>query len=143
MIAACSSAPRAATRVEGVPFAPELGVDIAASTRTASGLYYRDLVVGTGAEATTGSQVAIVYAGALPSGVQVDATKPGDAPLSFRIERGSQRPVAGFEQGVKGMRVGGRRQVIIPPELGYGRNGYGPVPPNSVLVFTLELLSVR
>jgi peptidylprolyl isomerase len=138
----CSSASPPATRVEAVSFAPELGVDLAASTRTASGLYYRDIQVGTGAVAESGSPVTVFYSGALQSGFVFDGTKPGDPPLAFRIGRGRPRPIAGFEQGVTGMRVGGKRQIIIPPELGYGRAGNDPVPPNAVLVFTVELLGV-
>jgi len=124
-------------------FAPELGVDLGASIRTPAGLYYRDLEVGTGAVAEAGSAVTVEYTGALPGGYVFDRTKPGDAPLAFRIGRGRPRPIAGFEQGTIGMRVGGKRQIIIPPELGYGRAGNDPVPPNSILVFTVQLLSVR
>lgn len=129
--------------MENVRFAPELNVDLAGSTRTPSGLYYRDIDVGTGALAESGKAVTVAYSGSLPNGAVFDATKPGDAPLAFRIERGRQRPVAGFEQGTIGMRVGGIRQIVIPPELAYGATGNGPVPPNSVIVFTVELLSVR
>jgi peptidylprolyl isomerase len=142
LAAGCSSASPPATRIDAVSFAPELAVDLAASTRAASGLYYRDIEVGTGAVAEAGSPVTVVYSGALPNGLVFDGTKPGDPPLAFRIGRGRPRPIRGFEQGVTGMRVGGKRQIIIPPELGYGKDGSDPVPPNAVLVFTVELLSV-
>lgn len=138
----CSSVRPTAARMDHTAFAPELGVDLGASIRMPSGLYYRDLEPGTGAVATAGRSVTVVYSGSLASGYVFDATKPGEAPLAFRIGRGRPRPIAGFEQGMTGMRVGGRRQIIIPPELGYGRAGNDPVPPNAVLVFTVELLSV-
>ncbi len=139
----CSAARPPAVQLESMSFAPELAVDLAASTRMESGLYYRDLEVGRGPVAQVGSAVTVNYAGALTSGYQFDGTKPGDAPLAFRIGRGRPRPIAGFEQGTTGMRVGGRRQIIIPPHLAYGKAGNDPVPPNAVLVFTVELLSVR
>ncbi len=141
-VGGCGSARPTTASLERTAFAPELGVDLGASIRMPSGLYYRDLEPGTGAVATAGRSVTVVYSGALASGYVFDATKPGEAPLAFRIGRGRPRPIAGFEQGMTGMRVGGRRQIIIPPELGYGRAGNDPVPPNAVLIFTVELLSV-
>ena len=142
-LAACSAANRPVTRLDAVTFAPSLAVDLDASTRTPTGLYYRDLKVGTGPEAKVGDAVTVHYVGALASGEIVDATKMDEPAVTFRIERGSSRPIAGFEQGTVGMRVGGMRQLIIPPELGYGSRGNGPVPPDAVLVFTVELLSVK
>lgn len=145
-IAGCASAPSPAPptlAVESVSFATELGVDLGASVRLASGIFYRDLRLGTGEVADTGSAVTITYSGSLPEGREFDATRPGDAPLAFRIARGRPRPISGLEQGMVGMRVGGARQIIIPPHLGYGARGSDPVPPNSPLVFTVELLGIR
>ena len=142
-LTACPAANRPVTRLEAVAFAPALGVDLAASTRLASGLYYRDLKVGSGPVARVGNAVTVYYSGALATGEIFDETKMGEPPLAFRIERGSPRPIAGFEQGIVGMQVSGMRQIIIPPELGYGATSHGAVPPNAVLVFTVELVTVK
>ena len=128
-------------RIETTEFAPSLGVDLDASTRTPSGLYYRDIVVGTGARAIVGSSVSVRYSGAFVNGVVFDSGGPSREPVDFTV--GARDVVAGFEEGTFGMRVGGRRQVIIPPNLGYGSQPYGSIPANSILVFTLELLSVN
>ena len=142
LLTGCASGTRPVTSVEAVAFAPALGVDLAASTRTPAGLYYRDLRVGSGRAAGVGDAVTVRYVGALATGEIFDETKTGEQAITFRIQRGAPRPIPGFEQGTIGMRAGGIRQIIIPPELGYGSKGNGPVPPNAVLVFTVELVSV-
>ena len=143
LLGGCAKTIKPVTRLESVTFAPALGVDLAASTRTPAGFYYRDLAIGTGPEAGSGDAVTVYYSGALATGEVFDGTKMNEPALAFRIGRGSPRPIPGFEQGTIGMRVGGRRQIIIPPELGYGATGSGPVPPNAVLVFTVELVRVK
>ena len=143
LLTGCATAPKPVTRIEAVSFAPGLNIDLAASTRTPSGLYYRDLTVGTGQIASAGDAVTVYYIGALATGEIFDGTKMDAPALAFRIGRGASRPIPGFEQGTTGMRVGGIRQIIIPPELGYGSMGHGPVPPNAILVFTVELVSVK
>jgi peptidylprolyl isomerase len=85
--------------------------------------------------------VAIHYVGRLADGKQFDANRPADQPFVFRIDAGEVVP--GFDEGVSGMRVGGRRQVIIPPALGYGARDNGPIPANSILVFTIDLVRVQ
>lgn len=135
---ACDSSPTEA-RVEDAEFAVGLGVDLDAMTRTSSGLYYRDITVGTGAVAQNGSQVSVHYKGWLTNGTLFDSSV-GRGPLPFRI--GDRRLIAGFEEGATGMKVGGKRLIVIPPSLGYGMQANGPIPGNSVLVFELELLSV-
>jgi len=122
-------------------FAAALGVDLATMARTGSGAYYRDVTVGTGTVADSGKQVALHYRGQLPDGTQFDARQPPDEPISFRVATGAV--VRGFDEGTMGMRAGGRRLVVIPPELGYGAQGNGPVPPNAYMVFTIDLVSVR
>jgi len=122
-------------------FEPSLGVDLAAMTQTPRGAWIRDLTVGTGEPVAAGQQVGIHYAGSLPGGQQFDANGPADAPFVFRLAAGEVVP--GFDEGVTGMRVGGTRQVVIPPALGYGAEANGPIPANSILVFTIELVSVR
>jgi FKBP-type peptidyl-prolyl cis-trans isomerase len=122
-------------------FAPSLGVDLAVMTQTPRGAWIRDLTVGTGEPVTVGKEVAIHYAGSLPDGKQFDANGPADAPFVFRLGAGDVVP--GFDEGVTGMRVGGKRQVVIPPALGYGAQANGPIPANAILVFTIDLVSAR
>ena len=132
----------AAPTVSATPgYAPELGVDLAASTQTPSGLYYRDLVVGDGAEATPGRRVAVHYKGQLVDGSFFDANVPGERPLTFLL--GSGTVIQGWDEGIAGMRVGGKRQLVIPPELAYGDVGQGAIPPDATLVFTVDLVGVQ
>jgi peptidylprolyl isomerase len=125
--------------IEETTFAPDLGIDLGASTKSATGLYTRDLVVGDGAIITAGTEVDVYYDGRLANGSRFDATVPGN-PFTFRI---GGNVIAGWNEGVAGMRVGGKRQLVIPPSLGYGAAGIGPIPPNAVLVFTVEVLDAR
>jgi len=137
---ACLGDP-AAPKIESTTFAPSLGVDLNASTRTTSGLYTRDLVIGTGATAVSGARLNVHYSGALPGGfVFDDNVAGGDTPFAFVL--GSGAVIKGWDEGLVGMRVGGRRQLIIPARLGYGSTGSGAIPPNSILVFTVELVSI-
>lgn len=126
--------------IEQTTFAADLGIDLGASTKTATGLYTRDLVVGDGAVVVAGNEVDVYYDGRLANGSRFDATAPGN-PFTFLVGRG--RVIAGWDEGVAGMRVGGKRQLVIPPALGYGATGIGPIPPNAVLVFTVEVLDAR
>jgi peptidylprolyl isomerase len=139
-LAACLGDPTA-PKIEETTFAPSLGVDLDASTRTGSGLYIRDLVVGTGSTAQDGATLRVHYKGALPGGFVFDDNVAGvDAPFSFELGAGAV--IKGWEEGLLGMRVGGRRQLIIPARLGYGSAGSGVIPPNSILVFTIELVGI-
>jgi FKBP-type peptidyl-prolyl cis-trans isomerase FkpA len=137
--AACLGDP-AAPRIESTTFTPSLGVDLAASTRSATGLYTRDLIVGTGATANSGAVLRVHYVGALPGGFVFDDNVPGDTPFSFTLGTGAV--IRGWDEGLVGMRVGGRRQLVIPARLGYGAAGNGTIPPNSILVFTVDLVSI-
>lgn len=127
--------------ITSTTFAPSLGIELAAMTRTPRGAYLRDLSPGTGDPVAPGQQVAIHYQGSLPNGTPFDANGPTDQPFAFRL--GAGEVVPGFDEGVAGMRVGGRRQLIIPPALGYGAEANGPIPANSILVFTIELVSAK
>lgn len=110
-------------------------------TRLPSGLEYLDAVVGTGAEALSGRNVTVHYTGWLTSGSQFDSSRDGGRPFAFRL--GAGNVIQGWDIGVAGMRVGGQRRLIIPPQLGYGQQGYAPViPQNATLIFDVELLSV-
>jgi len=108
-----------------------------------------DLIVGTGATATTGRVLTVNYTGWLydpaqpeQKGSQFDSSlTPGRTPHQFRL--GAGEVIRGWDDGVPGMRVGGRRRLVIPPELGYGTAGRNPIPPNASLVFDVELLAVQ
>ena len=114
---------------------------IAAKERTtASGLRITDLVLGTGAEAVSGRTVSVNYRGTLTSGKEFDSSY-GRGPFSFPL--GAGRVIRGWDEGVAGMKEGGKRKLVIPPDLAYGERGAGGViPPNATLVFEVELLKV-
>ncbi|HET7423079.1 MAG TPA: FKBP-type peptidyl-prolyl cis-trans isomerase [Gemmatimonadales bacterium] len=123
-------------------FAVELGVDTTALTRMPSGLRYQDVAVGSGEEATAGRTAVVHYTGWLPDGKKFDSSRDRGEPFSFPL--GAGQVIAGWDQGVAGMKVGGRRKLVIPAELGYGEAGAPPdIPPNSTLVFDVELLRVQ
>src|SRR5262245_50991431 len=97
-------------------------------------LEIKDVVVGTGQEAKDGDKVNVHYVGTLTDGKEFDASKQhGDTPFSFELGKG--RVIKGWDEGVKGMKVGGKRTLVIPPHLGYGPRGTpgGPIPPNATL----------
>jgi len=123
--------------------AAENAQDAGEGVTAQSGLQYQDLVVGDGAEATKGKQVAVLYTGWLTDGTMFDSTsKRGDTPFEFQI--GAGKVIQGWEEGAQGMKVGGKRKLTIPPDLGYGASGAGGViPPNATLVFEIELLEVK
>lgn len=121
-------------------FAPSLGVDLSTMAVTSSGLHMRDDVVGTGAEAMPGQQVSVHYTGWLPDGTKFDSSVDRGKPFVFPL--GGGRVIAGWDEGLQGMKVGGTRTLVIPPALGYGPRTIGPIPPNSTLVFRVELLGV-
>ena len=106
-----------------------------------------DLVVGAGAEAVSGSAVTVHYTGWLYNAERPDQkgavfdTSEGRAPLAFTLGQG--QVIAGWDQGLVGMKVGGKRRLVIPPSLGYGGARRGPIPPNATLVFDVELLEVK
>jgi FKBP-type peptidyl-prolyl cis-trans isomerase len=99
-----------------------------------------DLVVGTGAEAVNGDTLTVHYTGWLADGTKFDSSYDRGTPFTFRV--GVGQVIAGWDQGVPGMKVGGKRRLIIPPSLGYGSTAYGPIPANSTLKFEVELLSI-
>jgi FKBP-type peptidyl-prolyl cis-trans isomerase FkpA len=111
------------------------------STTTASGLQYWDITVGNGATATAGKNVKVHYTGWLTTGKKFDSSVDRGQPFSFPL--GGGRVIKGWDEGVAGMKVGGKRQLRIPPELGYGERGApGAIPPNATLIFDVELLDV-
>jgi FKBP-type peptidyl-prolyl cis-trans isomerase FkpA len=101
-----------------------------------------DMTVGTGKEASSGKTVSVHYTGTLTSGQKFDSSLDRGQPFSFVLGKG--QVIKGWDQGVAGMKVGGKRKLTIPPDLAYGARGFPPViPPNSTLVFVVELLDVR
>jgi peptidylprolyl isomerase len=121
----------APTKVEGEP------------KKTASGVKYWDIREGTGAVATRGQSVTVHYTGWLENGKKFDSSVDRGEPFTFKL--GAHEVITGWDEGVAGMKVGGKRQLKIPPEAGYGaRNvGNGLIPPNSTLIFDVELLKVQ
>lgn len=109
-------------------------------TKTASGLQYYDTAVGTGAAPTTGRQVSVQYVGTLLDGSQFDASSSGN-PLLFTIGVGAV--ISGFDEGVSTMKVGGQRRLVIPAALGYGPASQPNIPPNSTLVFDVQLIAAK
>lgn len=106
-----------------------------------SGLKYEDLVVGEGAEAKRGQTVQVHYTGWLTNGKKFDSSLDRREPFEFPL--GAGMVIRGWDEGVRGMKVGGKRKLHIPPELGYGSRGAGGViPPNADLVFEVELLGI-
>ena len=105
-------------------------------------LKIEDLNVGAGAEAVAGKTVSVHYTGWLTNGTKFDSSVDRGQPFSFSL--GAGQVIQGWDKGVAGMKVGGKRKLTIPPELGYGARGAGRViPPNATLVFEVELLGVR
>ncbi len=107
---------------------------------TADGLQYWDIKTGAGATAVSGKKVKVHYTGWLTSGKKFDSSV-GKAPFEFKL--GAGEVIKGWDEGVVGMKVGGKRQLRIPPELAYGARGYpGAIPPNATLIFDIELISI-
>lgn len=125
-----------------IEYAPALGIDFSEMRMLPSGLWIKDDLVGTGAEAAATAPVTVHYTGFFSDGTIFDSSRPQNQP--FRVTLGQGNVIPGWDQGIPGMRVGGRRVLVIPPQLGYGEQGYpGAIPPNAVLVFQVELLATE
>jgi peptidyl-prolyl cis-trans isomerase A (cyclophilin A) len=110
--------------------------------KTASGLEYIEIEAGTGAQAQAGKTVSVHYTGKFPDGKVFDSSISRGEPISFPLGKGNV--IKGWDEGIALMKVGGKAQLIIPPELGYGERGAGGViPPNATLVFDVELVDVK
>jgi FKBP-type peptidyl-prolyl cis-trans isomerase FkpA len=105
------------------------------------GVSIEELRVGGGATATSGKIVSAHYTGRFPDGAKFDSSYDAGAPIEFLL--GAGKVIKGWDIGIEGMRVGGKRKLTIPPELAYGARGGGPIPPNATLVFDVELMAVK
>jgi len=143
-LAACAGGARAGPLPPSDPaelqFASELGIDLADFELTSSGLYVQDLSVGTGPTARRTSRVWIYYVGWLPDGTVFDGQLEGDP---FHARLGGNEVIRGWNEGIQGMRVGGRRRLVVRPGLGYGSRGRGSVPPGATLIFELQLIDTN
>jgi FKBP-type peptidyl-prolyl cis-trans isomerase len=128
--------------IEQTTFAATLNVDLSQSTKLPSGMYIRELQVGTGDAVTSSSTVTTYYEGFLSNGNRFDYTLSPSTPYGpFKL--GTNSVIEGWDLGLVGMKVGGKRQLIIPPDLGYGPYGFREVPSNAVLVFNVEIVSAQ
>lgn len=126
---------------EAVTYAKELDVHLDHMTKKPSGLYVLDVKEGTGPQVSAGQMAEVHYTGWLVNGKQFDSSL-GGSPLEFGVGQG--QVIAGWDEGVAGMKVGGKRRLVIPPELGYGSAGAAPViPPGATLVFDVELVGIK
>lgn len=123
------------------PPAP-VSVDANGIATMASGLKYKDIVEGTGESPNPGKFVTVHYTGTLTNGKKFDSSLDRGQPYTFVIGKG--KVIKGWDEGVMTMKVGGKRKLIIPPDLGYGSRGSGPdIPPNATLLFEVQLLGIR
>jgi len=100
-----------------------------------------DIRIGEGEEVKSGDTVVVHYAGRLQSGTEFDNSRRRGAPFTFTV--GSGQVIKGWEEGLVGMKVGGERILVIPPDMAYGADGVGPIPPNATLVFSIELVAIE
>ena len=112
-----------------------------AEVTTPTGLKYVDEVIGTGEKPRLGKTVIVHYTGTLTDGTKFDSSVDRGQPYEFRIGTGSV--IRGWDEGILSMQVGGKRKLIVPPDLGYGAQAKGKIPPNSTLIFEVELLGVK
>jgi peptidylprolyl isomerase len=117
------------------------GPSIGAEVATPSGLKYVDMVEGTGATPQPGQTVSVNYTGTLENGTKFDSSYDRGQPMEFKYQ--TQPMIKGWDEGLKTMKVGGKRKLIVPPALGYGAQARPGIPPNSTLIFEVELLGVK
>lgn len=135
--AACASGPRQVRLLASTDIAPSVGVDLGEYTRTADGLYFKDVIEGDGDVAGPASRVTVAYRLLLADGT------PADSSLGVVVRLSRDRIIEGWTLGIPGMRVGGARILVLPPELGYAWRQVGSIPANSILIFRIQLLRVQ
>ncbi|MGH7442506.1 MAG: FKBP-type peptidyl-prolyl cis-trans isomerase, partial [bacterium] len=129
LVAACATAPKSTPQLDAPTVTATPNADLGS-------LKITDVVLGSGAEAVAGKTLTVNYTGRLLSGAQFDSSY-GRGPFSFTL--GAGQVIKGWDMGLTGMKVGGKRELVIPSYLGYGDTGQGPIPPNATLVFEVEL----
>ena len=135
-----TAACRSGTKAGG--FSASLGIDTTKMTKAPAGLWYTDVTVGQGEPADAGRTVTVHYTGWLPDGTKFDSSRDRGEPFAFTL--GAGQVITGWDEGVKGMKVGGRRKLVLPPGLAYGDGGAPPaIPPGATLVFDVEVLKVE
>ena len=122
-----------------IKFDPPFDAAPTATSKTAGGISVSDYVIGEGPTAVKGGEVEVNYTGYLTDGTVFDSSLPRKRPFTFEL--GAGRVIKGWDEGVEGMKVGGKRKLVIPAALGYGERRAGKIPPNSTLIFTIELLN--
>ncbi|CAN5643160.1 hypothetical protein BH23GEM9_BH23GEM9_06970 [soil metagenome] len=128
---------------ENISFAETLNIDLPAMERTQSGLYWKDLVVGTGPGAVDGNTVTVHYTGWMPDGIMFETSRDERNQPLTPFPLGVGLVIRGWDEGIVGMRVGGKRKLVIRPELAYGRGGRGTIPPLTTLIFDVELMALK
>ena len=128
-----------APTIEETTFASSLNITLSSMTKTTSGLYYQDTQAGGGVAAANGNQLTVHYTGYLSNGTSFD-TSIGKSPFPFTLGAGAV--IKGWDEGLVGVKVGGTRKLVIPPSLGYGASAQPSIPANSILVFTVQLVSI-
>lgn len=129
-------------RPENIQFATSLNLDLATMTRTSSGLYWQDTKEGTGQAAVAGNTIRVHYTGWLPDGTMFETSRE-EGKTSIEFPLGVGLVIRGWDEGIVGMKIGGRRKLVIRPELAYGRSGKGPIPPLTTLIFDVELVWIK
>jgi peptidylprolyl isomerase len=124
-----------------VTFASSLGINLSTFTKTSYGLYYKDLTVGSGASIATGDSLFVHYFGYFPTGILFDSNPTTAAPFGFKVGNGGV--IAAWDSTATGMKIGGQREIIVPPNLGYGATAHGSIPANSILVFIITAVSKK
>ena len=136
---ACTKKPEATDATNTAPAANT--AQVAQPTTTEPKVAMTDVVVGNGPEATAGKDVVVHYTGTLKDGTKFDSSVDRNEPFPFKL--GVGQVIKGWDQGVQGMKVGGKRKLVIPAELAYGDKAIGKIPANSTLLFDVELLNVK
>jgi FKBP-type peptidyl-prolyl cis-trans isomerase FkpA len=145
VVAASSCTPEPVTgpvpTIEGATFAAALNVNLANMTKMANGVYFQDIPAGNGTVAAVGNHLTVHYTGYYTNGTSFD-TSIGKTPFGFTIGASPAQVIKGWDEGLVGMKVGGTRKLVIPPAMGYGGGSFNGIPPNSILVFNVQLVSI-